>query len=96
MALFKILKGLKSNLEAQPKKEGYAWYTTDDSKLYIDVSNSERQPLNSYYADKLKGNEDSASEVPDLSAEDVIDLVESAKTYTDNQLTLCADILAQI
>lgn len=56
MALFKILKGLKANLDNQPKKEGYAWYTTDDSKLYIDVSDSERQPLNSYYADKLKGN----------------------------------------
>ena len=39
MALFKIEKGLAINLEANRPytKEGYAYFTTDDGKLYIDI-----------------------------------------------------------
>lgn len=40
MALFKIEKGLATNLtKNRPNaKEGYAYFTTDDGKLYIDIS----------------------------------------------------------
>lgn len=51
MALFKILKGQASNLTDQAKKEGYAWFTTDEGKLYIDASDSERIALNANKAD---------------------------------------------
>ena len=37
MALFKINKGNSSNLAAQALKEGYAWFTPDDGKFYIDA-----------------------------------------------------------
>lgn len=51
MALFKISKGSASSLNNQPKTEGYCWFTTDDGKFYIDVSNSVRQVLNAGHAD---------------------------------------------
>lgn len=40
MALFKIEKGLAANLtKNRPNaKEGYAYFTTDDGKLYIDIA----------------------------------------------------------
>ena len=40
MALFKIKKGLKSNL---PKtyNEGYCYFTTDDGKFYIDTKDND-------------------------------------------------------
>lgn len=45
MALFKILKGKSQNL---PKTitEGYAYVTTDEHKMYIDISDTERVCLN--------------------------------------------------
>jgi hypothetical protein len=42
MALFKPLKGLSSQLSSLPIREGQFIITTDDSALYIDVSNSKR------------------------------------------------------
>ena len=72
MALFKISKGNSENL---PSKEtswgnGYAWFTQDDGKFYIDyydgddsitpldVTKKIRQPLNAYKADRDKlGNQ---------------------------------------
>ena len=66
MALFKISKGNSINL---PSKEtswgnGYAWFTQDDGKFYIDYYNGDenadnplvdskkiRQPLNAAIAD---------------------------------------------
>ena len=41
MALFKISKGLKNNLDKQAMIEGYCWYTTDDSLFYIDFTDNE-------------------------------------------------------
>lgn len=55
MALFKILKGIASDLGKQPKTEGYAWFTTDEHKLYVDLSSGDdgvRVPLNAECADK--------------------------------------------
>lgn len=68
MALFKISKGLAKNLMANVPyaKEGFAYFTTDDGKLYIDITGdgtsiqakkgTNRICLNSDYADRLKIN----------------------------------------
>lgn len=64
MALFKIEKGLASNLvKNRPKaNEGWAYFTTDDGKFYIDIAGNGTQdaqigvnriPLNAATADKL-------------------------------------------
>jgi hypothetical protein len=47
LALFKILKGSSSGLSSQAIREGYCYVTTDEGKMYIDISNSERICLNS-------------------------------------------------
>lgn len=58
MALFKVSKGLKSNLPTT-KTEGYCWYTTDDSLFYIDYKDEsgvlQRQALNAKDAETLTG-----------------------------------------
>lgn len=58
MALFKISKGLASKLPTT-LTEGFCWYTTDDSKFYIDFKNEkgelERKALNAQEAAKLTG-----------------------------------------
>ena len=38
MALFKILRGAKVNLTSTKIKDGYAYFTPEDGRLYIDVS----------------------------------------------------------
>ena len=60
MALFKISKGKVENLSKQAITEGYAWFTPDDGKFYIDAHVTEngsevlkRVPLNAEKADKL-------------------------------------------
>lgn len=67
MALFKISKGNASDLPSKSSSwgNGYAWFTQDDGKFYIDYYNGDdtqtpldeskkiRQPLNAEYADKL-------------------------------------------
>ena len=65
MALFKISKGLSTNLmtNVPNAKEGFAYFTTDDGKFYIDIDGSNntpaiignnRIPLNAYTSDILK------------------------------------------
>lgn len=54
MALFKPFKGDSSLLSSQPIHEGYCWLTTDDGKLYVDISNNMRIPLNAETASKVK------------------------------------------
>ena len=36
MALFKVFRGQSSNLSSQPKKDGYAYFCTDDGSFWID------------------------------------------------------------
>lgn len=50
MALFKILKGQEKNLPAT-KTEGWAYVTTDEGNMYVDVSASKRVRIGSH-ADK--------------------------------------------
>lgn len=40
MALFKILKGSSTNLKEQKATEGYAYFTPDDGKFYIDTAST--------------------------------------------------------
>lgn len=67
MALFKISKGLSTNLmtNVPNAKEGFAYFTTDDGKFYIDIDGdgsnntpavigNNRIPLNAYTSDILK------------------------------------------
>ena len=67
MALFKINKGLAENLAKNMPyaKEGFAYFTTDDGKFYIDIDGdgssntpaaigNNRIPLNAYASDILK------------------------------------------
>ena len=58
MALFKILKGLKTNLPSD-KKDGYCYFTTDDQMFYIDYLDAnnqmQRKPLNANDAKTLLG-----------------------------------------
>jgi len=38
LALFKIKRGNSSNLAEQKAHEGYAYFTPDDGKFYIDIA----------------------------------------------------------
>lgn len=70
MALFKVSKGLAKNLTTNVPnaKEGFAYFTTDDGKFYIDIAGdgtsttkaeigTNRIPLNAYASDLLKASE---------------------------------------
>ena len=70
MALFKVNKGLAKNLitNVPNAKEGFAYFTTDDGKFYIDIAGDgtsttkavigiNRIPLNAYVSDLLKASE---------------------------------------
>ena len=41
MALFEILKGKSEKLQQVKATEGYAYFTPDDGKFYIDVNSTE-------------------------------------------------------
>ena len=69
MALFKVSKGLAKNLmtKVPNAKEGFAYFTSDDGKFYIDISGdgtsatkavigTNRIPLNAYSSDVLKAS----------------------------------------
>lgn len=49
MALFKILKGNSNNLAKVKATDGYAYFTPDDGKFYIDIEDAE-------IGDVVKGN----------------------------------------
>ena len=58
MALFKVSKGLDTNLP-ETLTEGYCWYTYNNSKFYIDFKDENgvlsRKALNAQEAEKLTG-----------------------------------------
>lgn len=64
MALFKISKGNSVDLAKQSLNEGYAWFTPDDGKFYIDAKINNvltRVPLSADRADKDKNGRDITS-----------------------------------
>ena len=50
MALFKILRGASTDLSSQDLHDGYAYFTPDDGRFYIDVA-LDNPPL---YMDMVK------------------------------------------
>lgn len=65
MALFKIYRGDESGLNAIPCHNGYAYFTEDSGKLFIDIGDEagDRVQVNAYAAEALlKTNEDGTIE----------------------------------
>lgn len=56
MALFKILQGSSEGLKNLKATEGYAYFTPDDGKFYIDIGTTENSQ------DVVVGNNDSDAE----------------------------------
>lgn len=61
MALFKPLHGARESLGAQPLRDGYAYFCTNDGSIHIDFMNSEgileRKQMSAQYAEQLLGYE---------------------------------------
>lgn len=72
MALFKIAKGLSSNLATTKIEEGKSLLTTDTHQMYVDISNTERIALDSEKANFLKGDNSNAilPEKPEVPIKD--------------------------
>lgn len=74
MALFKIYRGLKSELP-KTMHEGFAYFVEDTGALFIDVSNTQRVQVNALNADGLKlenGDVINADEV--LTTSDIVNV----------------------
>jgi hypothetical protein len=59
MSLFKPLRGSRTTLDAQPLRDGYAYFCTDDGSFHIDYTdangNLQRKQIAAYEAEKLIG-----------------------------------------
>ena len=85
MALFKVSKGLDTNLP-ETLTEGYCWYTYDNSKFYIDFKDENgvlsRKALNAQEAEKLTGYDVAtilnASDVEIPTSKAVMDAISTA------------------
>lgn len=87
MALFKVMRGAKSRLNAQAKVDGYAWYTEDDAGFYIDAQDSEsvvqRKKINDAENVSISSNNLSSTNVKDAILE-----VKKTLTYASQTKTL--------
>lgn len=72
MAIFQFSRGIEENLPTI-YREGYAYFTTDTGKLFIDISNQKRVQLNAFGAEYLI-NDDGTITMPDdiFTTDDVI------------------------
>lgn len=69
MALFKIFRGPEEGLNAVPCHNGYAYFTEDSGKLFVDIGNNagDRVQVNAYATEVLiKKNQDGTSEYIDV------------------------------
>lgn len=57
MALFKILKGQSANLPDVKATEGYAYFTPDDGKFYIDVATADKAVIGNNKGEIVDGKE---------------------------------------
>lgn len=97
MALFKVSKGLNTNLP-ETLTEGYCWYTYNDSKFYIDFKDENgvlsRKALNAQEAEKLTGYEVTtilnSSEVEIPTSQAVMDAINNLMPRLTT-ITLLAD-----
>lgn len=74
MALFKIYKG-KAEFLPQSKHEGYAYFTTDEGNLYIDIDDTTRVQVNALAAQKLIHviqNEESEDVVVEIQPDEIL------------------------
>ena len=87
MALFKVSKGISSNLPSV-LTEGHCWYTYDDSKFYIDYKDEDgilrRKSINSQNAETLMGM--SYDEIMAYVRSQDAATLDEAKSYTDNEI----------
>ena len=87
MALFKVMRGAKSRLNAQEKSDGYAWYTEDDAGFYIDAKDSgnvvRRKKINDAENVSIDVNGIASTNVKDAILE-----VNKTLTYTSQTKTL--------
>lgn len=83
MALFKIFRGTTAEMNLVPCKEGYAYFTIDDSKLHIDISSDitnddgsvtkgTRLTVNAYAADILSNSFGDEIDIDDIFLTDMI------------------------
>ena len=82
MALFKIFRGAESGLNAVPCHDGYAYFTQDSGKLFIDVGNDEgdRVQVNAFAAEALiRKTADGSIEFIDIDELLLADAVASVK-----------------
>ena len=101
MALFKILKGSRTRLDAQTKIDGYAYFCTDDGSFHIDYEDDsgvlQRQELNAANAKTLTGKtlEEIKAEilaaVPGADTSNLVTLsteqiITGAKTFTNSKM----------
>ena len=95
MALFKIFRGDEAGLNAVPCHDGYAYFTEDSGKLFIDIGNNpgDRMQVNAYAAEVLiRTAPDGTKEyldIDDLFLKDAIASVKQGGTGA-NSLTLNA------
>lgn len=82
MALFKILKGESTRLSAQKAKEGYAYFTPDDGKFYIDIAGDGTQ-------DAIMGNKET-EEVNRIC------INQRLFTYNDYDILDCGDATSSL
>lgn len=90
MALFKILKGKSENLKNVKATEGYAYFTPDDGKFYIDIDTTENA------SDVVVGNaEDSKvnricinQRIIDYSDYDLLDCGSATEVINDAEIIL--------
>ena len=97
MALFKIFKGKSENLgkESNTDKinEGFAYFTPDDGKFYIDVLNQgeidkQAKPIVGNYAGELIQQEDGS-----MAAANRICINQKIFTYNDYDILDCGTAL---
>lgn len=98
MALFKISKGSSDKLHNQNLVEGYAWFTPDDGKFYIDADRNgngvlERIPLSSVFmfdvVDKNGDGTTTANSAGFYLYADSVTFTDIINAFGDN-LTVCA------
>lgn len=57
MALFKIFRGPSERLKDVKPTEGYAYFTPDDGKFYIDIRDGEIPVIGNYENEVVKNNQ---------------------------------------
>lgn len=88
MALFKPYKGTKSQLDKVSNHDGYAYLTTDDSKLHFDADNK-RYTINADKADNLLKTDGTVLAADNIYSKNEVDTaIENKGSYVSYNATL--------